>query len=196
MLNDVDQNMINTVVNGVVSSTLTLEQENEYINLSTPYDNPYTENNFNMYNWIQDGDEFPINDLCYWDSYLDEDWLLGIGFTEDCLSHWSLGKTPTIDEYKKFLRPWIKLTLEQFDYSIFPIASVHTLQHDDGRKCVCLLASTEGGQGGWEFKDVYLGLFPNEAGAVMRRLLSNAFLSGLWISFPSLRTYTPLMRQS
>lgn len=123
MLNDVDQNMINTVVNGVVSSTLTLEQENEYINLSTPYDNLYTENNFNMYNWIQDGDEFPINDLCYWDSYLDEDWLLGIGFTEDCLSHWSLGKTPTIDEYKKFLRPWIKLTLEQFDYSIFPIAS-------------------------------------------------------------------------
>ena len=166
MLNGVDQNMINTVVDGVLSNTLTLEQETEYINLSTPYDDLYNENNFNMHNWIQNGDQFPINDLCDWDSYLDEGWLLDSGFTESRLSHWSLGKMPTIDEYKKFLRVWITHTFEHFDYSIFPIASIHNLQHDDGRKCVCLLASTEGGQGGWEFEDVYEGLFPNQDDAV------------------------------
>ena len=103
MLNGVDQNMINTVVDGVLSNTLTLEQETEYINLSTPYDDLYNENNFNMHNWIQNGDQFPINDLCDWDSYLDEGWLLDSGFTESCLSHWSLGKTPTIKEYKKLV---------------------------------------------------------------------------------------------
>lgn len=160
MVNLADQNMINTVVDGTLSATLTDEQEIEYINASTPYDDLYTEREPSYHSWIRDGQQFARGDFPDWESYLDEDWFVEIGFTKKQLSHWSSGNKPSIEEYRTFLKSWIKQAFETFDWAIYPIASFHVLYHEDGRQCICVLASTEGGQGGWEFEDVYEGLVP------------------------------------
>ena len=166
MINKSDQSLINIVVEGTLSGTLSDAQEGEYISMSSPYDDLYTDQEISLHEWIQDGTQPLRQELSGWESYFDEEWMLDIGFTETQLSLWSKGSEPTLEEYKIFLREWIKHTFKNFNYANHPIASLHVLQHADGPQCICMLSSTEGGQGGWEFEDVYQGLFKTADDAV------------------------------
>jgi hypothetical protein len=65
------------------------------------------------------------------------------------------------------LKWWLKHSFEEFNYADFPMAAIHHLAHSDGRICALLLASTEGGQGGWTFEEVFEGLFHTKEDAII-----------------------------
>ena len=99
---------------GALSGSLSRELELEYTNVASPYDELHTKNEFITLLWIPDGAQFERRELCFWESYLDDDIFLDCGFTESQLSGWTAGEVPSLDEYKIFLRCWIKYTFDNF----------------------------------------------------------------------------------
>ncbi|HAY46506.1 MAG TPA: hypothetical protein DCY55_09525 [Gammaproteobacteria bacterium] len=69
----IDQKLINTVVDATLTGTMTCKIEETYIESSSIYNDNYNTMAAPMYSWIQDGDTFERAELCYWDSYLDEE---------------------------------------------------------------------------------------------------------------------------
>jgi len=72
MINRSDQSLINIVVEGTLSGTLSDAQEGEYISMSSPYDDLYTEQEISLHEWIEDGTQPLLEELSGWESYFDE----------------------------------------------------------------------------------------------------------------------------
>ncbi len=83
----IDQKLINTVVDGTLTGTLTCKIEETYIESSSIYDDNYNTMAAPMYSWIQDGDTFERAELCYWDSYLDEELFAKAEFSQKQLQN-------------------------------------------------------------------------------------------------------------
>tara|TARA_R110000803_G_scaffold85370_2_gene151721 strand:- start:83 stop:649 length:567 start_codon:yes stop_codon:yes gene_type:complete len=162
-----DQNLIDDVVDGTLKNTLANAILVQFINESSIYDDFYRENEVELISWIRFGDVFDRDEICYWNDYFEAEDFDGSGISEDQLKEFSNGRKPADEEYQLFLKWWIKRSLENFLSADFPIASIHHLTHSDGRNCVALIAMTEGGQGGWEFCEVFEGLFHSKEDAIL-----------------------------
>lgn len=131
-----EKELLDAVIHGVLTDTLTEDIEEKYVRSSSIYDDPYGSNDPSILCWIRDGDAFNREDLCDWDSYLDKDWLVKIGFSDAQLKHWSGGNTPSDSEYRLFSKSWLTHTFKTDDFAAFPLAYIHTLKHSDGRSCI------------------------------------------------------------
>ena len=163
------QNHIDFVVDGKLKKSLSDEDFANFVKSSSIlgiYDEYFIENEISEICWIRDSDVFDLEELRYWDSYFEYEFFEDTVLSENRLEEVSKGETPTTEEYRSFLRKWIPHSFENFNWSNFPIASLHRLTHSDGRTCVALIAMTEGGQGGWEFDEVFEGLFGTKDDAI------------------------------
>ncbi len=161
----IQQSTIDQVVDEIHAGEVSNKTLNQFCSQSSPYDDYFSVSDEPVICWIRDGDAFDKSELCYWESYFDVDFFTEAGIPESKLESYTNGTEPTAKEYGLFLKKWVAHSFGHFDYADIPVASIHTLTHSDGRTCVALLSMTEGGQGGWEFYDVFVDLYlsPDDA---------------------------------
>jgi hypothetical protein len=112
--------------------------------------------------WIRDTDAPDISELCDWASYYDDELPISGAIDESRLDEFTDGRNPTKEEYRKFIEWWAVWRMENHRWEIVPVFDLQELTHTDGRTCVLVLSSTEGGQGGTPISDQFSGFFANK----------------------------------
>ncbi len=162
-----EQKLIDEIVNGTLNNNLLPSTENSFVELASVYEDEF-QNVFQetTYCYLTVFDAFDRSELPYWDSYFDLDVMEEMGFTESRMADWQKTKTISDDDYRMFLRSWVRVAFEENTDWRYAIAALHPLKHSDGNECIALLSFSECGQGGWEFEDVFLGLFKTKSEAI------------------------------
>jgi hypothetical protein len=163
----VNQKIVDDVVDGTLKNTLSDTILEQFIKESSFYDDLYTNNETELTSWIRFHDVFDRDELPYWDSYYNLEDFRETEISEVQLKEFSNGRAPNDEEYYSFLRMWVRLAFDNFNFADLPMAAISFLTHSDGRTCAVLVASTEGGQGGWTFEEVFEGLFQTKEDAIL-----------------------------
>jgi hypothetical protein len=151
-----EQDLIDEVVDGTLNNNLSNEAEDTFVKISHEFQIVDRDS------WLTHDDAFDRDELTYWENYFYVDEMVDFGFTEEQIDKWSKTESISEDEYKLFLRNWIKKLFETHNYNYVRDVFFHEVTHSDGRTCIALLSMREGGQCGWEFDDVYAGLFKTQ----------------------------------
>ena len=172
---ELQQETIDTVVAGTLDGNLSKDVLDKFIATASLYEEPFSGGDgISQHGWLRYEDAPDrLEVMAIRPFYGEHEIAVEFGFPEErskiliergCLSD---------EDYKKALRFWVG-DCYNFGNELFflhyMLATLHEMKSSDGRNCIVLEALTEGGQGGWEFGQVFYGCYtsPGDAMAFLK----------------------------
>jgi hypothetical protein len=163
-MSELRQETIDAVVAGTLDDSLSQEALDKFIATASIYDEPFASYELSLHRWLRIEDAPDRLEIMHRMPFGEVEDAVAAGFTEEKYHILMEQGCLLDDDYSKALKYWANECFrnedeEKYFFVWYLLASLHEMESIDGRKCLVLLALTEGGQGGWEFEDVFYGCY-------------------------------------